>query len=537
MAMSKRRISRFTPDIVQKILESTQEGFWLIGTDVVTIDVNPAMCAMLGRPRAAIIGRPIFDFVDDENARIFEREIAARKAGKKGSYEIALLQPDGRLRPCINNAIGVFDDDGERIASVGIWTDVSDLKHAQLGLHEAQALLEARVTERTSELEQRNRQLIESEDRLRDFAESASDWFWETDCEHRFTFLSERIRDVTGHGPERFLGKRRDAITTDDADAPHWRRHLNDLALHKPFRDFVYTFDGADGREHTISVNGTPVFGADGAFAGYRGTVSDITDRVRMERARNEALKLAETANHEKSKFLANISHEIRTPLNSIIGFSQAITSGAFGKVQNPTHAEYLRNIQYSGEHLLSLINDVLDVAKLETGAVDVHPERLRTHEAVRHALDLVVERMRGIGLELETDIHDGAEWLYADPRHVRQILLNLLTNAVKFTPRDGAITIEARPAANGCVALSVADTGIGIPEDMQDSVFQPFTQVAGAYTRNHEGSGLGLSISRSLAELNGGRLGLESAVGAGTTVTLTLPATAPAPAPGPAPG
>ncbi|HEX2117318.1 MAG TPA: PAS-domain containing protein [Alphaproteobacteria bacterium] len=250
-------------------------------------------------------------------------------------------------------------------------------------------------------------------------------------------------------------------------------------------------------------------------------TFTDITDQESVTAALRAAKEQAELANRTKSEFLANMSHELRTPLNAIIGFSQIMTQQMFGPLGSPRYREYAGDVLSSSQHLLQIINDILDMAKIEAGRVELHEAAIELEKLFDDCLRLVRERAATAEIRLQQDLPDGMPQLLADERLVKQILLNLLSNAVKFTPRAGTVTLRARIEANGACVLSVADTGIGIAPDDIPKVMQPFGQVDGTYARTHGGTGLGLSIVRALVELHGGTFGLESTVGKGTTASV----------------
>src|SRR2546422_1063229 len=223
-----------------------------------------------------------------------------------------------------------------------------------------------------------------------------------------------------------------------------------------------------------------------------------------------------------KSEFLANMSHELRTPLNAIIGFSEVLLERMFGEL-NPKQEEYLQDIMSSGRHLLSLINDILDLSKIEAGRMELEPSAFDLPAALEGCLTLVRERAtrHGITLGLTVDEHLGQ--IVADERKVRQVVLNLLSNAVKFTPQGGRVAINA-VRADGATEISVSDTGIGIAAQDQELIFEEFRQAGGDYTRKREGTGLGLALARKFVELHGGRIWVKSEMGKGSTFTFALP-------------
>jgi len=228
-----------------------------------------------------------------------------------------------------------------------------------------------------------------------------------------------------------------------------------------------------------------------------------------------------EAASRHKSEFLANMSHELRTPLNAIIGFSEVLAERMFGEI-NDKQAEYLADILESGKHLLSLINDILDLSKIEAGRMELEPTQFDLPQAIDNALLLVRERAERRGIKLVRVIDDDLRMIRADERKVKQVLLNLLSNALKFTPEGGKVDVRAR-VHEGAAEISVTDTGVGIaPQDLQ-AVFEEFRQV-GTTARKIEGTGLGLAISRKFVELHGGTISVQSRVGHGSTFTFTLP-------------
>jgi len=255
-----------------------------------------------------------------------------------------------------------------------------------------------------------------------------------------------------------------------------------------------------------------------------------VQDRTRGLEAANAALRASkrdsDIANRAKSDFLANMSHELRTPLNAIIGFAQAMRDGLFGPLENPRYQSYIDDIHGSGLHLLALINDILDVSKIEAGKVALDEEEVDPLAIARAVERMTRERAQDNGVRLSVD---EAAWprarVMADSRRLKQVLLNLVFNAIKFTEAGGSVTVAAARLADGGLAITVTDTGIGIaPEDLM-TVLSPFGQVDTRLSRRYEGAGLGLPLSKSLMELHGGRLDLDSTPRVGTTATIVLPA------------
>jgi PAS domain S-box-containing protein len=374
-------------------------------------------------------------------------------------------------------------------------------------------------------LEQSSLELEQSEARFRGYALTSSDWFWETDDAHRFTYVSEGIR-ARGRNPDSPIGRRRVDLAADaESEAAKWQDHLAVLSRHEPFREFVYTWKAGAELTSTASVSGDPFFDPSGRFLGYRGTARDITKQVLAERSLRDAKDAAEAANLAKSQFLANVSHELRTPLNAILGFSEMLERGLAGPVQ-PKQQEYAGLVNQSGQHLLNIINDILDLAHVDSGKFELHEESevdpLRIIDA---CVSLMRDRATGAALRLSTEIEDHLPLLVADPTRLKQILLNLISNAIKFTKPGGSVLVTGRHAPEGGVAFEVCDTGLGMTPDEIEIALEPFGQVDARLAREHEGTGLGLPLARRLAELHGGFLEINSEKGSGTTVTVTLPA------------
>jgi PAS domain S-box-containing protein len=381
------------------------------------------------------------------------------------------------------------------------------------------------LAKRSRSLERSEAGLRESEARFRDFALTSSDWFWETDAQHRFVYQSEQIRGF-GQDPQNRLGRLRIDLAADAQNEPDkWREHIAVLNSHEPFRNFVYARQIGADPQHIISVSGNPVFDPAGRFLGYRGTARNITDEVLAERSLRAAKAAAESANLAKSQFLANMSHELRTPLNAILGFAELLERGVAGPLSLRAQ-EYAGLIRQSGAHLLDVVNGLLDLARIDAGKLDLQEERgVDPRRLIEQCVRLVERQVNAAALNLSVEIAEPMPLLVADRTRMTEILLNLLSNAIKFTDPGGSISIATRRRIEGEVLFEVRDTGIGMTEPEIEIALEPFGQIDPGLCRRSAGAGLGLPLARRLAELHGGSLLVGSEKGVGTTVMLLLPA------------
>ncbi|MDD9914419.1 MAG: ATP-binding protein [Rhodospirillaceae bacterium] len=360
--------------------------------------------------------------------------------------------------------------------------------------------------------------LNENEKRFRDFASTTSDWFWETDSDLRFSYFSERFTEVTGVPTEWLLGKtRQESGIAQTLDPRVWEAHLEDLAAHRPFRNFVHPRTKGTGETVWLSISGVPYFDEDGEFVGYRGTGTEITQQKQTEDALLAAKEQAERADAAKTEFVANMSHELRTPLNAIIGFSDVMKNQVFGEIGNNRYIDYAKDINASGTHLLAIINDILDAAKLDTGEFSISIVDVEIRSLLRECEVMVMDLLTRAVLSLDLQIDDTLR--------LRQVLLNLLTNAIKFTPEGGEITVRVERSADNGIEFTVTDTGRGIAKRDISRILEPFTQVDSTDSDQLEGTGLGLYLAKHLVEKHGGTLSIESELGVGTAVKFSLPA------------
>ena len=446
------------------------------------------------------IERAIDFYHPDDRAAVrgyLERALAEKEGF---SFQLRLVRPDGSLRHVVVQGLCELDDRGTVEALLGVVQDVTERRLAEQALSN-------------------------SEQRFRDFADVASDWFWEMDSQLRIVYLSDRWSNITGLDPTSLIGKtRREFIS--NPDAPHVQAHLRQLDNREAFKDFRYEHVDASGKSHHWQISGKPIYDEHGGFRGYRGTGTNITAAVELRRAEREAKEQAELANRAKTDFLANMSHEIRTPLNGVLGMLGLLLDTELSEEQH-LFASISRR---SGEQLLDLINDLLDFSKIESGKVELEVAGFDLVSAVDGVAELLSQRASTKGIDFAVFVSpEIPARLTGDVGRLRQILMNLIDNAIKFTDAGGvSVEVLLDPAlrSNGLLSLrfDITDSGLGIPPEEMDKLFQRFSRLDSSATRRHGGSGLGLAISKELVELMGGEIGVDSEPGEGSRFWFKVP-------------
>jgi PAS domain S-box-containing protein len=366
--------------------------------------------------------------------------------------------------------------------------------------------------------------LRQSEERLRSVIDTVPAMISATDAQSRYVFMNRFQADQFRVDPNVAVGKTAAEIV--DGSYGDSSRELDRLvfARGETMPSFEERFVTTEGENRILLTTKSPLRDT-GGHVSHVVTVSlDITERKEAEEMLREAKETAELANRTKTEFMANMSHELRTPLNAIIGFADIIGTELLGPVGSPRYREYARDVGESAKHLLSIINDILDVSKIEAGKVELHEDLIDLDDLARDLMRLVRERARLAGIALSYAIDPVTPALTADPRKIKQILLNLLSNAIKFTPAGGTVHVSAGPVADGGLAITVADSGIGMAEQDIPLATARFGQVDSSMTRRYSGTGLGLPLTIGLVELHDARLSIQSQVGTGTRVTVWFP-------------
>ncbi|MGJ3231283.1 MAG: ATP-binding protein [Oceanicaulis sp.] len=487
-------------------IEGARCGVWEWNLDEDEVVVTDSFARLIGRAGAEVMTGP-------ELLRLVRREdqdrvrAALRGAANAKDVDVELraaglpvfLQLRGRLQP-----------NSRRI--VGVAIDITERKGAQ-----------ARVAA--------------AESRLRAALESMSESFVLWDARRRLVLWNRKFREFFGFREGALRPGMTYAEVEDVAGRAIRRIHGGEDGAE------AYDLELGDGRwlhysERRTADGGLVSVGADITALKsqeaalkendrkMRKTVENLRlsqERVQELAANYEQEKIrAEEANRSKSEFLANMSHELRTPLNAINGFSEIMAGEMFGPLGHERYKDYVGDILSSGQHLLSLINDILDMSKIEAGKMQLQPEAVEPSDLIEQCVRIM--RARAEEKQITLDVSGGVlPRIEADPRALKQVMLNLMSNAVKFTPEGGRVTVRGFDAADG-VVLQVADTGIGISEEDLPRVGRPFEQIENQHSKKHQGSGLGLALSKSLVEMHGGSLRIDSVLGKGTTVSFSLP-------------
>ena len=374
----------------------------------------------------------------------------------------------------------------------------------------------------------KQRELEASEARFKRLAESTNVVPWAANLDtQRFIYIGPQVEDFTGYAASTWYAA---GFWSQHIHPEDRRRVLFDeigALPHGAYRTVEYRVRASNGRilhmRNMLTVSRKTDGDSGRSVVIAEGFLLDVTDMKLAEVALEESRRRAEEANKVKSEFLATMSHELRTPLNAVIGFSEIMKDEVFGPI-DPQYREYSESIHASGRHLLDLINDVLDLSKIEAGRIELAEAETDIGELVNTCVRLLSERMKSAGLQCEVTVQNSLPTMILDERRVKQVLLNLMSNAVKFTPPGGAIMISAQRASQGGIEMSVRDTGVGMSPEEIPRALSKFGQIDGELTRKHDGTGLGLPIAKSLMEMHGGAFEIESQKGKGTEIRLWLP-------------
>ncbi|MFN4088765.1 MAG: PAS domain-containing sensor histidine kinase [Alphaproteobacteria bacterium] len=427
-------------------------------------------------------------------------------AGGLFAWEYRVRHRDGTWRWLLDRAVSRRDSAGRVVRFVGSVSDITDRKNMEIELKAAHAAVE-----------EKNLQIQVALDNI-------SQGLTMFDARGRLVLYNRRYADLYRLGDALRVGAtRRDLLEASIAAGNYSAEEAETIV------ERTLAAAAAPRMGHIIQrlVDGTAVEAAAVHLpnGGSVATFTDITAREQREAELRAARDAAEAANRAKSAFLANMSHELRTPLNAVIGFSDVMRSEMFGPLGNAHYRDYASDIRNSGEMLLELINDILDLSKIEAGKAQVADDVLDVAEVVAGVVGLCRELPDASSVALRWRVAARMPLFRGDGRYLRQILTNLVSNAVKFTPAGGRVTVCAGCDVDGGIVLTVGDTGIGIPEELHQRVFEPFYQVQSDLARQYQGTGLGLSLVKGLTELHGGKVDVRSRRHGGTVFGIRLPA------------
>jgi PAS domain S-box-containing protein len=375
--------------------------------------------------------------------------------------------------------------------------------------------LEARVEKRTEELRQ-------NEIRFQSFANAASDWFWEMDEQLRFSYFSDRFTEITGVEQSALLGKTRQETGIPYLTDTLWKNHLDDLAHKRQFQNFVHPRTQTDGSVVHLSINGLPIYDDEGNFRGYRGTGKDVTEQTENEISLQQAKSLAESANVAKSEFLSAMSHELRTPLNAVFGYGQIMLTDTDSPL-NDDHRENVEQILSGARHLLELIDQVLDLSDIEAASLLISAVPIALDDICRECIEVIEVQATKTGQITHSEIRT-KRTVRVDYNRLRQVILIMLSNAVKYSAPGDTISLFFDDAPDGNVRIIVSDTGPGIAAEDQSKTFEPFNRL-GRENGKIPGAGIGLTIAKRLVGDMGGTIGVQSEVGNGSTFWIKFPA------------
>ncbi|MEH6401821.1 MAG: ATP-binding protein [Sneathiella sp.] len=367
--------------------------------------------------------------------------------------------------------------------------------------------------------------LEESELRHRRIFENATDGIFQIDLNGNFINCNPAMANLLGYeNSAELLLLARDIGSDVYLNEKMADKHFMLLSKGKFLIDEIHRWKQKDGGHVWGAINAHPVYDDEGWILYYEGTFTDMNARVKAELSLKKAKEDAELANRAKSEFLANMSHELRTPLNAIIGFSEIMRSEAFGTLGHSNYKEYSDDIHSAGGHLLQVINDVLDVAKIEAGQLQLYERKVSIQNIVKSCFRMLSVRASEAGVRLVDEVPADLATFFADETRIKQIFVNLLSNAVKFTKPGGKIIVRVFLLADQSMCVKIIDTGIGIAEKDITRVLARFGQVQTTYARTNEGTGLGLTLVQLIADLHGGLFEIESVLEVGTTCTITFP-------------
>jgi len=346
-----------------------------------------------------------------------------------------------------------------------------------------------------------------------------------TDTLGNIVYVNPKFTETTGYLAHEAIGQKPSLISSGERSPQDYYELWQTITSGREWRGEFHN-KRKDGTLFWEFASLSPIQDENGEITHFLGIKENITDRKKTMEELVQAKESAELANHSKTQFLANMSHELRTPLNAIIGFSEILKEQMFGPLGSDQYVDYTSSIYDSGKHLLDVINDILDVSRIEIGNMEIRENDVNLSLLCLSCADMILERAQFNGLTLNSELPEDNIHVKGDEIRIKQIILNLLTNAVKFTPKGGFVTIKAYINDNNQAVLLVSDTGIGISKELHQKILEPFEQIGDIYNRDHEGSGLGLYLVKAFIQLHDGDFSIDSKPETGSTFTMKLPPT-----------
>lgn len=467
--------------------------------------LNQSWESVTGIDKRQVMGERLFEFLDQHDQEELTHQVAELTRGltKKIQAVTRLKTSDNQWRTVELSLTMMKDKNGEREEDklVGTLKDIEDQTRA-------------------------NRALIEVEKRYQTIVENALGGIYQATIEGEIISANASLARILGYdSSDELMAVLTDisSIYLDRHDRQRYERELLKVGFIRNLETRVRRMDGA---EIWVSESARAVKDADGNLEYFEGSIEDVTQRKQAEDALRDAKIQSDLSSRAKSEFLANMSHELRTPLNAIIGFSEIIKTEAMGPLGQPAYSEYAEEIYGSGQQLLNVINEILDISKIEAGERALNEGVVKLGQVTQSALNMLVSKIEARKLALINNLDDNMPAIVGEELSLKQILLNLISNAIKFTHEGGQVTLGYDYAGPGNdLMLSITDTGIGMDEADIPKAFSAFGQIDNALDRNISGTGLGLTLSQALIKMHGGRIEIVSQKGVGTTVTIMIPA------------
>jgi PAS domain S-box-containing protein len=487
----------------RSIINSVSDIIFELSNDGKILFLNDAWNVVTGFESERSIGRNLFDllYVPDQDAQ--KESFQNLLSGKGKSYRsfTRLRSADGSFR-AIELAMSMTrQDDNNKTRVVGTITDVEERRRAE-------------------------RALSEAEKKYRTIVENAAGGIYQVTPDGQFLSANPAMAKILGYNtPEEVLRDVDKEQNKHYIDVPARNKFLADITALDITKNIESQITRKDRSVIWVRENVRPVRDDEGTLLFYEGSMEDVDQRKKAEIALTQAKIDSDLANRAKSEFLANMSHELRTPLNAVIGFSEIIKNEAFGKLPNKEYKEYADDIHDSGNKLLRVINEILDVSRIEAGERTLNETVVKVKDTVKSCLDLIEGKLKSTGTRVENKIKDDDLGFIGEVQSVKQMLLNLMSNAMKFSTDNSFMMIDAEIDSTGRLRLSVTDTGMGMNDEELEKALSPFGQVDTDLNRSKSGTGLGLTLVKSLIELHGGALEMVSQKGIGTTATLIFPA------------